>query len=239
LITDSNSLFFIDAYNLMYSMSGIDYLLSTDHSAARTLFYREFDRLTTLNVNQLRIVIDGARLPDEECSAGISTVWVDSPEKADERIIKLLMREARRSKAHRSIIVVTNDRDLAARSRARGAEVMACAEFIRRFLAPVENHPGQTQSSRSGSGRIRKSGGITSKKELEWWLNEMGAEKDPDHKEPAHEPVDPATPIIAKPTEEDSGAEPDKKPAKSRDDLARLLGLDPDDPRIYRDDDEF
>jgi len=111
------SAYLIDGYNLLHRIEDLSGLLSRDPAAARTLLYRELVALPRLPAARLRVVIDGARLPAEEVPAELAVHWTRAPETADERILKLLLREARRQRAPRAWIVVSDDRELAARAR--------------------------------------------------------------------------------------------------------------------------
>jgi predicted RNA-binding protein with PIN domain len=236
----SNALFFIDAYNLLYKLDGIDQYIEQDHSAARTLLYREFKNLAGINVNQIKLVIDGGRLTDEEPLPGMSVIWVSLPEKADDRIIKLLLREAKKGRSHRPFVVVSDDVDLRKKAAARGAQLISCREFIQSYIEPAKKAAkAGTSKKYTGAGRIRKSGGVGSKQELDWWLNEMGAEADPllnEEESAANDIQEPAKPDS---TDENAKKEKTHRKKGKKDDLARMLGLDPDDPRIYTDDDEL
>lgn len=188
------TLYFIDAYNLMHRDAGLGELLAKDPAAARTQLYRWLLHSDRLGVDDLRVVIDGARLPAEEPPTGLAVSWTRSPETADERILKLLLREARRARSHRPLVVVSDDRDLREQAKYRGAQLMACAAFQRDFLteeapqrgtpasggpdkAGIDSEEDRLARERGDSLRVRKGGAGMSEQEAEQWLELFGEDE--------------------------------------------------------------
>lgn len=225
------SAYLIDGYNLLHRIDDLSSWLSRDPAAARTLLYRELGQLRKLPLDRMRVVIDGARLPDEDVPAGLTVHWAVNPDTADDRILKLLLREARRQSTSRDWFVVSDDRDLAARARERGAKILPCLAFLdlagfRQTPPPPPPATGDPGGARGGA-RIRKGGGRMSETELAWWLETLDAEGDV----PDPPPGDGSA--------RESGGRPD--PAVGAADDARFLrwmNVDPDDPRILEQEDE-
>ncbi len=262
-----DSLFLVDAYNLMYKLGGLDHLLDGDPGAARTLLYREFGKVCRFPLSALRIVVDGARLPNEEVPDNLKVIWVASPEKADDRILRILMREARRTTGHRNLVLVSDDRRLRERFSGRGGALMSTSEFIRlsglgtagrRDAGSASDRPDGLPGpgdAKAAGVRIRKRGGAMKRRELAWWLDQFDAEADPesrDETEAGEKSGDAATGVSGDATsgadtsangkrasKTASGSAPSGNRSSGRAstgkvdaDYARLMGVDPDDPRI-------
>jgi predicted RNA-binding protein with PIN domain len=243
--------YLIDGYNLLHRVEGLAGLLAEDPAAARTLLYKELLRLPRVSAPQLRVVIDGARLPDEIVPPELAVHWTRAPESADQRILKLLLREVRRQKVPRPWIVVSDDRDLIARARERGARAMACLAFLEQAgfgEAPPSPPPtaGRGPGPAADGVRIRKAGGRMSEAEQAWWLKTYGlsAEEAGVAAPPSGHPgtaagaaadaqaAPPSRPPANRPTGS-SGAGPEEDAR-----YLRLLGVRPDDPRILSHEDE-
>ncbi len=184
----ATTLYFVDAYNLLHKDPELAALLAKDPGAARSLLYRWLRTLRGSLVEDLRVVVDGARLPVEEVPTELSVSWARAPESADQRILKLLLREARRARSHRPLIVVSDDRELREQARFRGAQLMACSTFIRDHLGAIDappdpKRPGHDSEEdrlareRGDSLRVRKGGAGLSEAEAEKWLELFGEEE--------------------------------------------------------------
>lgn len=224
------SAFLIDGYNLLHRIDDLARWLHRDPAAARTLLYKELMQLRKLPPERMRVIMDGARLPDEEVPDGLAVHWAIKPDTADDRILKLLLREARRQSAARDWIVVSDDRELAARARERGARILPCLAFLEQsgFREPAPAPPpGSRPAATSADGvRVRKGGGRMSDAELAWWLKTF--EADPD-----------ATVVDAADGSSPSDSSP--RPRVRSDEDARylrMMGVDSDDPRILEQEDE-
>ncbi len=251
----ASPLYFLDAYNLMHKDPGLSALLSRDAGAARSLFYRWLLESGRLGTEDLRVVVDGARLPSEEPPTGLAVSWTRSPEKADERILKLLLREARRARSHRPLVVVSDDRELREQARYRGAQLMACARFQQEFLgteapasaaspprkAGIDSEEDRLARERGDSLRVRKGGSGLSEKEAEKWLELFGEEEDSASKDLDREPdlnqegwqgAPPAEERPAPPREERSAGEPD--PGRAPKKLRRTRPLTPEEEEYAR-----
>jgi predicted RNA-binding protein with PIN domain len=191
LTPPADALLFVDAYNLLHHFDELVDLLHEDPPAARTLFYREFLKLKKVDIEQLRIVVDGSRLPQEDPPSHLPIIWASAPDTADQRIIKLLLREARRQGRRRPFLVITDDRDLATKARDRGALILSCAQFIHLYaFGRIEPLPSPSQTAQAtqqsaDKAPIRKSGRAMSDSEVQWWMQKM--QDTPDHIEPAEE----------------------------------------------------
>lgn len=189
------AVYFIDGYNLLHRESGLSALLATDPAGARSLFLRWLCRQDRLPRAQMRVVLDGARLPQEEIPEGLPVSWAEKPETADGRLLKLISREVRRASQRIELILVSDDNALRQQARYRGVALMACARFRQDFLGTAQPDPAEVRGAKGrdsaedraarlsgpdGDGlRVRKSGTALSGKEIEGWLEVFGKEAEP------------------------------------------------------------
>jgi predicted RNA-binding protein with PIN domain len=199
------TIYFIDGYNLLHRESGLSALLNTDPAGARTLFLRWLCRQDRLPMEQMRVVLDGGRLPAETVPDGLAVSWAEVPETADSRLLKLISREVRKAQQRIELVLVSDDNDLRQQARFRGVALLACARFRQDFLSSTLPDPADVrgasgrdsqedrQARSAGTGpdglRVRKSGTALSAKEVEGWMAAFEQPDTPD--EPAREDSSP------------------------------------------------
>ncbi len=255
-----DSLVFIDAYNLLYKIDGLSSLLDRDPGAARTLLYRELLQLNRLQPEQLRVVVDGARLPDEEVPPQLPVIWAVKPESADDKILRLILREVRKARKALEIVLVSDDSQLRDRIRQRGGKPMYCNGFLLEELSgkgeqarsnwEAEQGPRQAEDSGRRKGvSIRKGGGTLRDEELEYWMNQFGDDEDDAMDTPETPLAQEGSDDFDKDPSQNTRSREQSNPVPRRrrgsgkrgvdDDLARWLGVDAKDGRIYGDDEDL
>ena len=255
------AIYFIDGYNLLHRESGLASLLATDPAGARTLFCRWLVRQDRLPVEQIRLVLDGARLPDEQPPAGLMVSWAAAPETADGRLLKLISREVRRASQRLDLVLVSDDAELRQQAKFRGVTIMACARFRQDFLSASLPDPADVrgasgddsqedrQSRKLGPDadglRVRKSGSPLSDREVDGWLSAFQAPADSGDQDADASTIQEegwVLPPASAPRGRKSSAEPDsapraEKPARAKrkrlneDDAPRAAGQAPDKMR--------
>jgi predicted RNA-binding protein with PIN domain len=111
-----------------------------DKAGSRRRLMQELARLAGAKKLRLAVVFDGApdlQFPDGSSYRGVKVFFARPGSDADTRIIE--MAEAERNK--KNLIVVTSDRNLAARVRVCGVRVMRSGEFRRMLDETVAAAP--------------------------------------------------------------------------------------------------
>ena len=120
----------LDGYNVIHAVPALAQELDRSLEAARAALMSlcAAYRARRGDVKQLYVVFDGndaeARGPQED-RGGVTVLFTQRPEEADERILSLIRAEGRRGR----FVVVSNDNQIANNARALGAQVVSAAQF--------------------------------------------------------------------------------------------------------------
>jgi predicted RNA-binding protein with PIN domain len=124
-------------------------MLQKDLETARNLFIHNLSIYRSQKMLDILVVFDGAAgipVPHQyETRAGIRIMFSRAPQKADPVIINLI----RKAKQRRSLIVVTNDREIISFAKSAGSQTLSPKELADRMsakprddqlLSKIDNH---------------------------------------------------------------------------------------------------
>jgi predicted RNA-binding protein with PIN domain len=121
----------VDGYNVIFRTPGLKGLMERSREQARNALLRRCGAMIAARRDVWRycVVFDGdsSVFGDSEGAApGVTAIYSRSGETADDRILQLLDEQPRDC----DCVVVTDDAEVAGRSRQRGADVLSVGQFI-------------------------------------------------------------------------------------------------------------
>ena len=150
----------VDGHNLIGRTPGLGF---RDEAASRAALLERLAAWASGRREPVTVVFDGAwpggAGPDR--FGVLRVVYAPAGRSADEEILRRVERQG-----GRGVTVVTSDRALAGRVRARGARVESCEAFLRR-VAPAPSEPPREDKPEPVPG------------EVEYWLRVFGEGRDP------------------------------------------------------------
>ncbi len=149
----------VDGHNLIGRTPGLGF---RDEAASRAALLERLAAWASGRREPVTVVFDGARPggPGTGRFGVLRVVYAPAGRSADEEILRRIERQG-----GRGVTVVTSDRALAGRARARGARVEPCEAFLRR-VAPSPPEPQQEDKPDPDPG------------EVEYWLRVFGGGRD-------------------------------------------------------------
>ena len=155
----------IDGYNLMYKDGVLKNLAERNLEQARLSL---LDSIAAYRTGEMEIVVvfdgqggPGSRAPSKH--SGVQVRFSHLPKTADQVIVEMIGREARRA----SLTIVTSDKkDIGRIARAEGVKWISSEAFLGRLR----------RSGKGATKREEEKPPSTSNEELEYWLKRFGSD---------------------------------------------------------------
>ncbi len=150
----------VDGHNLIGRMPGPGF---RDEAASRAALLERLAAWASGRGEPVTVVFDGDRPggPGTDRFGPLRVVYAPAGRSADDEILRRVER-----RGGRGVTVITSDRGLADRARARGARVEPCEAFLRRVAPARPDPPGEDKPEPVPD-------------EVEYWLRVFGARRGP------------------------------------------------------------